>query len=917
MKKHLSVAIARYFALLALPATGFAQEAPPAPDTAANTLEKIEVTGSNIRRSDVETAAPIEIISRQQLQASGKMTVGDFLQTLTAAGQGSVPKTFGTGFAPGSSGISLRGLGAGSTLVLLNGRRVAPYGMADDGQKVFVDTSILPMDAVDRIEILKDGASALYGSDAIAGVVNIILRSEYDGRQVRATYGLSGEGDGQAWQSSLMMGFGDLAADRYNVFFNLQYGTSDKLMVKDRGGYLGTGDLRPWGFGAAGYNYAPGGRNSGTGGAPNSPVGAVRAPGANTWTFLPGCSTFSRLPQIDDGGCLWDGSQFLMFQPSEEQGLLYGRGTFALGDSLNAYAEVNYSKKSVDTQNGPSGVSGTWGYPGGPVNANAGPGATILGANHPDNPLGVDARLRYSAWDVGPRRGHVDTEFQRFLAGVKGSVGEWDIDSAYLHAQNDTDYARYGYLRYSHVMNALTKGDNPGGFWRIGVNSGLNSKALYDYISPTIRSKGESSLDLLDFKASRSLMELAGGPLGIAVGGEYRRQKNSLTPSTYTDQGDIIGLGYSAFDGTQKIAATYFEVNAPVLPGLELNAAGRLDKYIDGPRSFTPKFGAKWKALDMLTFRGSFARGFRAPNAAESAGYAAGFAVAQDPVRCPGGTPIPGANAGDCALNVLNNTSPNPSLKPERSKSVTLGTIVEPFEGTSLAIDLWEIKRNDEINTQTIEQAIALGHVIRGDDLIDGRPGTGTLLGVISSYVNSATTKVNGIDADFTQRLDTGFGRFTFNLVWSHLNRLQRTDGGTTAQWAGTHGNCDATNCLGSPKNRINASVSWSPNERLTLTGTARYRGSMRNISEADADDCTRLADGTAFNGCRISSFTNFILSANWKATEQLDVYGTIDNLFDRTAPLDPRTYGGMNYNPADFSGVMGRYFQVNARYRF
>ena len=902
---------------------GMAQQTPSvSPDAPVKTLEKVEVTGSNIRRADVETAAPIEIVSRQQLQASGKLSVGDFLQTLTAAGQGSVPKSFGTGFAPGSSGISMRGLGAGSTLVLLNGRRVAPYGMADDGQKVFVDTSILPMDAVERIEILKDGASAVYGSDAIAGVINIILRSEFNGAQVRGTYGVSGQGDGTLWQSSLLMGFGNLATDRYNVFFNAQYGSSDAVMTRDRDGYLGSSDLRPYGFGVAGYNFAPGGRNSGTGSAPNSPVGALRPAGATTWQFLPGCSTFSSLPQAGSGGgCLWDLAKFRMLLPREEQGLFYGRATFAINDTLNAYGEVNYSKKGVDTLNTPSSVSSTWGYPGGPVDTNsAGPNAMILGKNHPDNPLGVNARLRYSSWDTGGRRDHIGAEFWRVVAGVKGSIGDWDVDSGYLHAQTDTERTRYGFLRSSHVREALTTGTNPGGFWRLGVNLGLNSQALYDYISPPISSVGSSKIDMVDFKASRSLIDLAGGPLGLAFGGEYRRQQNSLTPTTYTDQGDIVGLGYSAFDGTEKVAAGYVELNAPVLPGLELSAAGRVDKYIDGPRAFTPKFGAKWKVFDMLTLRGSYARGFRAPNAAEKAGFTAGFAGGvADPVRCPDGQhPISGASSTDCALNILNNTTPNPNLMPERSNSMTLGAIFEPFEGTALTIDLWQIKRKDEINTQTLAQAIAAGHAIRGDDLINGQPGTGTLLGANSTFVNSASAKVNGIDAEFNQRFDFDFGKLNFNFVWSHMNRFERTEAdGSSVQWAGTHGNCDATNCLGSPKNRLNASMTYAPIDSLSFTGTARYRGSFRNITAANKTDCTTLADGTPFNDCRISSFTYFILAVNYKATDRLDIYGTIDNVFDRTAPLDPRTYGAFNYNPADLSGAMGRFFQVNARYKF
>ena len=195
----------------------------------AQKVEKIEVTGSNIKRVDAETAAPIQIIAREEIQNSGKLSVGEYLQTLTVDSQGSVPPSFGNGFAPGSVGISLRGLGASSTLVLLNGRRIAPYGLADDGQKVFTDLSSIPMEAVERIEILKDGASAIYGSDAIAGVVNIIMRKDFTGAVGTVSFGTSGDRDGDQTRAAITFGFGDLMQNRFNAFFNLEYNKAEKI----------------------------------------------------------------------------------------------------------------------------------------------------------------------------------------------------------------------------------------------------------------------------------------------------------------------------------------------------------------------------------------------------------------------------------------------------------------------------------------------------------------------------------------------------------------------------------------------------------------------------------------------------------------------------------------------------------------
>ncbi|PTS77836.1 TonB-dependent receptor plug domain-containing protein, partial [Stenotrophomonas sp. HMWF023] len=219
----------------------------------ATNLDRITVTGSNIPRTNTETPSPVQVVTRQEIDRTGKTTLAEYLQTITADGAGSIPKTFGNGFAGGGAGISLRGLGAGSTLVLLNGRRMATYGLADDGQKVFTDLSTIPLDAVERVEVLKDGASAIYGSDAIAGVVNIILRSDFQGAILRASYGTSGDGDGNAKKATLTAGTGDLATDGWNAFFSLDVGKTDAIKISDRKNrkWIGTGDTRQWGYDAA------------------------------------------------------------------------------------------------------------------------------------------------------------------------------------------------------------------------------------------------------------------------------------------------------------------------------------------------------------------------------------------------------------------------------------------------------------------------------------------------------------------------------------------------------------------------------------------------------------------------------------------------------------------------------------------
>ncbi|MGO3128450.1 MAG: TonB-dependent receptor [Luteimonas sp.] len=917
-RTRLSLAIPAGLCALVLPIAAWAQTDPGEP----RTLDRITVTGSNIPRTDTETASPVQVIAREQIDRSGKTTVGEYLQSLSVDGAGSVPKSFGNGFAGGGAAISLRGLGAGSTLVLLNGRRMAPFGLADDGQKVFTDLSTIPLDAVERIEVLKDGASSIYGSDAIAGVVNVILRSDFTGAIATVSYGWSHDGGGDQPKASLTAGTGSLAEDGYNAFFSIEAAKTDAIRVRDRRGrdWIGTGDTRPWGYGI-GTNL-PGRITGGGTGAGGGPSGAIENPDTGLFESLPGCAALSNVtPQDPAGGCLWDVAQFRDLSPEEEYVNFFSRAAFAVGDTGELYMELSAANKKTVFQNTPSGVSGAWGYPGGPVNANdPGPGATVLGPDHPDNPYpGTANRLRYTAFDVGPRVTYNDSRFVRLLLGFKGTAGAWDYDVGYLHSGTDLTNERTGFLRYSRVKTVLEDPDSPVGWWRIGDDAGLNTQALYDYISPRITAAGRTRLDIFDAKATRPLMDLRGGALGLAVGAEYRRQSVSLTPQSFTDQGDIIGLGYSSYAGVEKVTSAYAELQAPVLDSLELTGALRVDKYDGGDTATTPKVGVKWSPTDWIALRGTYAEGFRAPNPAEAGtGGLAAFSTAVDPVRCaaPGNEPQD-CDAGPIALI----TSPNPDLRPEESKSTTVGIVLSPWTGGSLAFDAFRIKRTDEIFGGSADAAIAAGgdNVVRGTNEIPGTPGSGSILAVLVGYENASSTTVEGFDVDMEQRFDLGAGNLRLDLQFTHISAFEREDvDGTVYEFAGTHGNCDVTNCIGTPKNKANFGATWEM-DAFSISSVVNWRDSIRNVTEAGDTECANgFANGDdAPRGCELASFYTVDLSARWMPTEHWEVFGSVANLTDRVAPLDPLTYGAINYNPMDFSGAIGRYFTVGAKFKF
>jgi iron complex outermembrane receptor protein len=932
------------------------------PAMAQDATQRVEITGSNIRRTQSETASPVQTVSREDIERSGKTSVAELLQTLSVDNQGSVPTTFGSGFASGASGISLRGLGAASTLVLVNGRRIAPYGLADDGQKVFADLNMIPLEAVERVEVLKDGASSIYGSDAIAGVVNVILRKDYVGTAVKVSAGQSRYSDGNKASAAITHGFGDLAKDRFNVLLNLEATKTDEIWNRDRSdrGAVGRLDLRPWGFDAVSSS----GTNGGTGAIfdNNTAISAVNGNVRNPTTLdyynrgqlnglgftrtFPGaaCANFTNHPQGDPGynggvGCLTDSTQqYSQIQPSQDTVNLFARGTLQLSSAMQGYAEMNYYKSESTSSSTPSSVHSSVGYPGGPV-SNA---AVALGAAHPDNPyFGTAARIRYYAADVGPRVSNIESTFTRLVGGVKGTFGAWDYDSALLYSENKVSNSRTGYLQRDVAFallnpngaNNLVAGKTnaevaaansaayaalpAGTYWRIAENAGLNSAAMYAALSPTISNDAKSKTSQIDLKLSRDLMQLSGGTMGLALGAELRRESIMLQPTAGTDKGNIIGLGYSAYEGARTVGAVYGEVLAPVTKQLELSAALRADHYSDVGNSYTPKVGLKFTPMKELALRGTYAEGFRAPSSAENGkGGLAAYSTAVDQPRCD-----LGVTSACSAATVAIITSPNPDLKPEKSKSYTLGLVFAPLPMTNVSVDFWQIERTNEINQESTAAAIAAGKVARDPSTATAVAGDpGAITAVLARYVNSAKTTVRGVDVDFNQGFKLGSaGKLSLDAKWTHLDKWERKEAdGTISNYAGTHGNCDVTNCIGTPKDRINVGATWELNA-WRVSAVANYRGALDNKYRAEDTDCANVyADGTAApGGCKIASFTTVDLTVRWKPTAKLEVFGTIQNLFDRIPPLDPLTYGAAGYNPLDYSGAVGRFYNVGLKYKF
>jgi len=892
-------------------------------------LQRVTVTGSNIKRTDTETASPVQVLTREDIEKTGKQSIQEVLRSITADGQGSISTSFSNGFASGSAAVSLRGLGVNSTLVLVNGRRMTTYGLADDGSRTFVDLNSIPLEAVDRVEVVKDGASAIYGADAVGGVVNVILRSNYTGASVGGSYGQAGKGDGQTTRAFASLGFGNIDTDKYNIFFSLEASQQKNIWSTDRG-FIGQSDLT-----SLGYYDTTNGNNRPyflLGPTANSPYGIIRNPANNARTNVIACPASAIVPAT--GLCGYNPLTEQEVQPAIDRLNFFGRGTLQFSPSLTAYLEVGlFNTKSK--ANGTLGANNDGGVylPGDPFNPLVTHGLMNLPAGHPDNPFGVDRALGYRPMELGGRDQKTDNQVIRLVQGLQGTAWGWDFDVGAAYIKSRLKNQNFGFINYNVMQAAL---DN--GTYRLN-SPNTTSPSVLAAISPTLETIPTSSIKSIDLKVSRSLTDLPGGPLGLALGAEHRWEtaNNPAVPGTET--ASIVGLGYSAFNASRRVSALYGELSAPVTKWLELTGAARYDHYSDFGDATTPKVGFKIKPIDQLAIRGSYSEAFRAPGPAETGGSSFGFTT----------------------YGIL--SQGNPSIKPEKAKSYSLGLIAEPWAGTSATIDYWKIDRKNEI-VQADPASIIGNNPVNGgvpfSQVAGAQPNSfiyydvdGNISTVTGFYRNAAKTKTDGIDIELRHKMNLGeIGKLTAQLNWTHTNKFNRTDAdGNTLEYAGTHGPLSLSAGGGTPKDKATFSLSLDRGP-WTVTGALNYVGPIKMVDHKgettaqNIDPDTGLPDGTITNGntgvsypdagqydcgvfdtngnvynkCRLPSFTTFDLFAKWTPIKNLDLNFSIQNVFDRKAPFDPYLAipYGINYNQTwHQAGAVGRFFTVGAKYSF
>lgn len=924
---------------------------PAMPMTVEEKLDRIIVTGSQIPRAEKETPSPVQVISAENLKMSGYTSVSEVLRDITANGQGTLNQSFNGAFAAGASGVSLRGLTVGATLVLIDGHRMAPYPLSDDGQRPFVDVSSIPFDAVERIEILKDGASAVYGSDAIAGVINVILKKSFIGTVIGGETGTTQHGGGSTSRASLTHGFG-ASGDSISGFISLEYRKQDQIKLSQRSGAWTNFDWTSQG----GENLNPGARNALVG-SPRLLSPYLQAPGTSTsnaanFAFYSGCT----YAQMRASQCTFTNT-WAQLQPSSQNINLLG----SLTSQLLSGWELNVKASHFDSKNQQTGASGAipFGSFGGITATGAGVVPTIVGAipvfnvpaNYPGNTLGIAANVRAFVTPGQARVTDVDSQSTRLVAELTGSFAEWEIKGAAGYTRVVTNLKYKNFVNNDALYLALNSADPNTRFNLVGANS----DAVIALVTPQVSNKATDELDFLEVRASRDWIKLAGGPVGLGVGmSVVRKSLNALDP--IQNQQGIMNLNGAYAIGKERNTSAYAEVILPALKSLEIDAAIRFDHYDTYGNSTTPKVGFKFTPMAAFTLRGTASKGFRAPSATEngSAGSLFAFNAIRDPALCPvllaSGKPdltnaanIPAA----CNFNPTYLQGTNKDLQPEKSKSYTFGLIFEPIKNWSTTLDFYQISVNNQIiPAAALATFNPLLYIVRGSPQTvafgDGSTGTssvGPIAYVNTPYVNGQLTETNGLEFETRYQFNlAAYGKLNVGAQWTHMLNYDQTINGVTYKLAGTHGPSIIGGDTGNPRDRMQFTLAWDQGP-LSLTSTTNFIGRYDVTDPSQGlDDCASSI--TAYNSqfvttdppgqyCKVHSFVYTNLSARYKLDKAWTFNFSVTNLFDKQPPIDLQTYGGTGsnassngtgtpYNPSLHQiGAVGRFFSLGVNYKF
>ena len=908
--------------LLAVPAAAHAQSAATAPE--ARTLDTVQVTGSRIRKAEMETAVPVQVLSREDIDRSGFTSVADIVQNLTASGAALNTKfnssgnfgfpPDGGGVGAGAATVDLRHLGAKRVLVLVDGIRWVNES-SGSGVGSAVDLNTIPLALIERIEVLEDGASSIYGSDAIAGVVNIITRREADGGSLDLHYGEYDDLGGQTWGADLGWGGG---TERAQWFLGASYYKQREIASSK----FANAAVPVPGTGLAnGSSATPGGRfifapadgNNTYGGLCPLGTDSSGAPIAGSATCditLPNGASFPGGTTIDDYIQFGTENRYnfapnnLLLTPSERKSV-FGQVRFEFTPQMSAYARVLYNERTSSNQAAPEPIF--LGTDAGVYNPYAESTLTISALN-PFNPFGFDLTTEGDSPNLfllarrpvegGPRRYTQDVNTWYAAGGLEGTfavgVRTWNWDVNLVRSQSRAEQTNTGSYNIRSINEAL--GD-PAVCATIAGCTPLNlfggpgtiTPEMLAFIQPVVRDESRNTLTLASANVTGDLFEMWAGPLSFAAGYEYRKYEGSYTPDPITVAGEYNGVPSGITRGEYDVNEAYAEFSVPLMRDgafgemLDLSIAGRYSDYSTFGGETTGKIGLRWQPVDEILFRMSYAEGFRAPSIGELYGTlsrfdatlvdpCSGFAV-PSPACAADGVP-PGYTQTNSQISVV--TSGNAELQPEHSRSLMIGSVWSPSfadgaawsDRLDLGVTFYRHHITDAIQAPDA-QAILERCIATRDPFSCAsydRSDRGQIIRFDDILANLGTIKTDGWDFTAAWTLperDWGRLRFDAKTTWVTRYELANETGALEPRRPGVEVNNSAI-----PEWSGTLVTDWTRGP-WSLAWTVRYIDSL--VESCGGANGFAICDDSANDVNNLGATTYHDLQLSWRYTRWLD----------------------------------------------
>jgi len=941
---------------------GFAQDATPAKadSTSAKSLETVTVTGSRIRSVDVETSQPVFTMDKAAIRATGLTNVSDVLSRMTSMGTPDITPqdTLSSGADAGGRYVDIRNLGSQRTLVLVNGRR---WSTSLTG---LTDVSTIPVSMIERIDVLKDGASSIYGSDAIGGVVNIITKEKFDGAEANVYYGQNGKGDGQTQNYDFTWGH-----------------TSEKNSIIISGAWQQTKPM--WDKERPETRTGNGARHPDDGWSATGPYGRIVSPYTKRqYVINHGETDSSKLANYhlyngNSNADRYNSTQDMTFRAGTKLKNLFLQDKYQLTDNISLHGMADASVRDSSSQ--------LAGYP----FSSGGTGVVISGDNAYNPFPGKDLSFYRRTVEM-PRVTENHSKVYNVNVGAQGYFKlfdhDWTWDADYTYAQNKIHLSTTGNLDLNHAQAALgpttmidgqlacaNAVDRSAGCvpWNILAGPGSTPQTVWNYVNYHESARQISSTDDYTANVSGGLFDMPGsaGTVSLALGIEHRGVKGSFRPDEYVAAGNTTDLAANATTGKYNTNEAYAELDVPLLrdlPGaqeLGLNIASRYSHYSNFGSTTNNKYSFRYRPLEDLLVRGTWAQGFRAPTIDDLFGgpgqsfetfldpcdnqFGAAASNSQVRARCAAaGVPANYRQTDASGTPIKNNTGTqtpvafvsgsNPNLQPEKSITRTLGLVYSPHyvQGLDLTVDYYDIYVKNLISSVNASQILNLCYV-QNDPSYCGRftrsavadPTTGLVVGSVNelneSLANLGSLKTAGYDIGIHYKLpETSFGRFRIASDSTYLTKYE-TVSGPGATPSNLVGFMDGDNAI--YRLRSNLQVDWDF-KQFGASWTVRYYSGLK-------DQCYDNTPGS-YVECSSPNYTNpwwgtygmsqkgsvafndaqFRYTAPWKGVFTVGV----NNIFNKKGPyyysVPTSGTGSPPYNP-DFD--IDRYWYVSYSQKF